>query len=166
MRVCSLWQPLQKGAAKVNFLVFCFETSIYITADQQLMVQWLAQFSVATWTFFVWRKVTNYFPKVTIFNYSTGLNLIVTSIPIRFWTFNYASFIYFSGCSSMDVLVPSYINALNGTTATIPCTFTSCYKIDLTKFGMNWTYQETHNDTEEKVTELFSHTSVHHLLYL
>ncbi|XP_037533974.1 sodium channel subunit beta-2 [Nematolebias whitei] len=55
-----------------------------------------------------------------------------------------------SGCSSMDVLVPSYINALNGTTATIPCTFTSCYKIDLTKFGMNWTYQETHNDTEEK----------------
>lgn len=52
----------------------------------------------------------------------------------------------------MDVLVPSYINALNGTTATIPCTFTSCYKIDLTKFGMNWTYQETHNDTEEKVT--------------
>ncbi|XP_041850452.1 sodium channel subunit beta-2 isoform X1 [Melanotaenia boesemani] len=54
-----------------------------------------------------------------------------------------------SGCSSMDVLAPDSINALNGTTATIPCTFTSCYKIDLTKFAMNWTYQETKNDTEE-----------------
>ncbi|XP_014850379.1 PREDICTED: sodium channel subunit beta-2-like isoform X1 [Poecilia mexicana] len=55
-----------------------------------------------------------------------------------------------SGCSSMDVLVSSYINALNGTTVTIPCTFTSCYKIDRTKFAMNWTYQETLNNTEEK----------------
>ncbi|XP_024863350.1 sodium channel subunit beta-2 isoform X2 [Kryptolebias marmoratus] len=55
-----------------------------------------------------------------------------------------------SACSSMDVLVLSNITALNGTTVTIPCTFTSCYKIDLTKFGMNWTYQETKNDTEEK----------------
>ncbi|KAF7219159.1 sodium voltage-gated channel beta subunit 2 [Nothobranchius furzeri] len=54
-----------------------------------------------------------------------------------------------SGCSCMDVLVQPYINALNGTTTTIHCTFTSCYKIDLTKFGMNWTYQETLNDTEE-----------------
>ncbi|CAG6005346.1 sodium channel regulatory subunit beta-2-like isoform 1-T1 [Menidia menidia] len=54
-----------------------------------------------------------------------------------------------SGCLSMDVLVPNYINALNGTTVTIPCTFTSCYKIDLTKFAMNWTYQESTNDTEE-----------------
>lgn len=54
----------------------------------------------------------------------------------------------------MDVLVASQINALNGTTITISCTFTSCYKIDLTKFGMNWTYQETHNDTEEKVSWL------------
>lgn len=54
----------------------------------------------------------------------------------------------------MDVLVASQINALNGTTVTISCTFTSCYKIDLTKFGMNWTYQETYNDTEEKVSWL------------
>lgn len=52
----------------------------------------------------------------------------------------------------MDVLVSSYINALNGTTVTIPCTFTSCYKIDRTKFAMNWTYQETLNNTEEKVS--------------
>lgn len=55
------------------------------------------------------------------------------------------------GCSSMDVLVANYINALNGTTVKIPCTFTSCYKMDITKFSMNWTYQETLNDTEEMV---------------
>ncbi|XP_061575120.1 sodium channel subunit beta-2 [Cololabis saira] len=53
-----------------------------------------------------------------------------------------------SGCSSMDVIVPSRINALNGTTVIIPCTFTSCYKMDLTKFAMNWTYQDSVNSTE------------------
>jgi len=58
----------------------------------------------------------------------------------------------FAGCSSMDVIVANNINALNGTTITIPCTFTSCYKIDPTKFAMNWTYQESLNDTEEMVT--------------
>lgn len=51
----------------------------------------------------------------------------------------------------MDVTVPSYINALNGTTVKIPCIFTSCYKMDITKFAMNWTYQETLNDTEDVV---------------
>lgn len=54
-----------------------------------------------------------------------------------------------SGCSSMDVIVPNNINALNGTTVKIPCTFTSCYKMDATRFAMNWTYQETVNDTED-----------------
>ncbi|KAF0030607.1 hypothetical protein F2P81_017338 [Scophthalmus maximus] len=54
-----------------------------------------------------------------------------------------------SGCASMDVLVPNHVNALNGTTIKIPCTFTSCYKMDVTKFSMNWTYQETLNDTQE-----------------
>lgn len=54
-----------------------------------------------------------------------------------------------SGCSGMDVLMPNNINALNGTTIKIPCTFTSCYRMDVTKFAMNWTYQETRNDTEE-----------------
>ncbi|KAG7226086.1 hypothetical protein INR49_018697 [Caranx melampygus] len=54
-----------------------------------------------------------------------------------------------SGCSSMDVIVSNYINALNGTTVKITCTFTSCYKMDTTKFSMNWTYQESLNDTEE-----------------
>uniref|UniRef100_A0A3B4FTZ1 Sodium voltage-gated channel beta subunit 2 n=1 Tax=Pundamilia nyererei TaxID=303518 RepID=A0A3B4FTZ1_9CICH len=52
-------------------------------------------------------------------------------------------------CSSMDVIVASSINALNGTTVKISCVFTSCYKMDVTKFAMNWTYQETLNDTQE-----------------
>ncbi|TRY86688.1 hypothetical protein DNTS_025805 [Danionella cerebrum] len=51
--------------------------------------------------------------------------------------------------TSMDVLVPSQINALNGTNVKIPCTFTSCYKLDPSKFIMNWTYQETTNSTED-----------------
>ncbi|KAL4647308.1 sodium channel subunit beta-2 [Arapaima gigas] len=54
-----------------------------------------------------------------------------------------------SPVSSMDVLVTHKINALNGTTVKLACTFTSCYKVDNSKFAMNWTYQETFNDTEE-----------------
>ncbi|KAK2847052.1 hypothetical protein Q5P01_010051 [Channa striata] len=54
-----------------------------------------------------------------------------------------------AGCSCMDVIAPNSINALNGSTVKIPCTFTSCYKMDVTKFSMNWTYQETLNDTQE-----------------
>ncbi|KAI4885876.1 hypothetical protein NFI96_032825 [Prochilodus magdalenae] len=49
----------------------------------------------------------------------------------------------------MDVLVAQQINALNGTMVRISCSFTSCYRLDPTKFAMNWTYQETFNDTEE-----------------
>lgn len=51
----------------------------------------------------------------------------------------------------MDVIVANNINALNGTTVKILCTFTSCYKMDAAKFAMNWTYQESRNDTEEMV---------------
>ncbi|XP_052431391.1 sodium channel subunit beta-2 isoform X2 [Carassius gibelio] len=51
--------------------------------------------------------------------------------------------------NSMDVLVPPQILALNGTVVRIPCAFTSCYKLDPSKFAMNWTYQETSNSTEE-----------------
>uniref|UniRef100_A0AAR2IHI3 Ig-like domain-containing protein n=1 Tax=Pygocentrus nattereri TaxID=42514 RepID=A0AAR2IHI3_PYGNA len=50
---------------------------------------------------------------------------------------------------SMDVLVAQQINALNGTMVRISCSFTSCYRLDPTKFAMNWTYQETVNGTEE-----------------
>ncbi|KAF3848027.1 hypothetical protein F7725_021055, partial [Dissostichus mawsoni] len=46
-----------------------------------------------------------------------------------------ALLLWLSGCSSMDVLMPQNINALNGTTVKIPCTFTSCYKMDLVTFN-------------------------------
>ncbi|KAI1903863.1 hypothetical protein AGOR_G00031600 [Albula goreensis] len=49
--------------------------------------------------------------------------------------------------SCMDVLVAHQLNALNGSTVKLSCTFTSCYKVDNSKFAMNWTYQETVNDT-------------------
>lgn len=65
------------------------------------------------------------------------------------WVFLYL--LSFTGCSSMDVIVPNQVNALNRTTVKIPCTFTSCYKYDHSKFAMNWTYQESSNDTEEMV---------------
>ncbi|XP_016887467.1 sodium channel regulatory subunit beta-2 [Cynoglossus semilaevis] len=55
-----------------------------------------------------------------------------------------------SGCSCMDVLVTNNINALNGSTIKISCTFTSCYKMDAAQFSMNWTYQESSNHTEER----------------
>ncbi|XP_064883282.1 sodium channel subunit beta-2-like [Oncorhynchus nerka] len=51
--------------------------------------------------------------------------------------------------SSMDVLVHNRINVLNGTMVKIQCIFTSCYKVDVNKFAMNWTYQENTNETEE-----------------
>lgn len=62
-------------------------------------------------------------------------------------------FAYLLACpvTSMDVLVPALINALNGSDVKISCTFTSCYKLDPSKFAMNWTYQETSNSTEEMV---------------
>lgn len=56
-----------------------------------------------------------------------------------------------SSVSSMEVLVAQQINALNGTMVKISCTFTSCYKLDISKFAMNWTYQETKNDSEKLV---------------
>lgn len=68
-----------------------------------------------------------------------GISIINTSV------------VFIAGCSSMDVNVASSINALNGTTVKIACVFTSCYKMDTAKFDMNWTYQETANDTEDMV---------------
>ncbi|CAL8350977.1 unnamed protein product [Lota lota] len=54
-------------------------------------------------------------------------------------------------CSGMDVTMANgnRVNALNGTSVKIPCTFNSCYKMDPNRFVMNWTYQETKNDTKE-----------------
>lgn len=64
------------------------------------------------------------------------------------------SFLFPTACLGMDVTVSSRINALNGTTVRITCIFTSCYKIDVTHFNMNWTYQESLNHTEEKVKQI------------
>ncbi|XP_036943167.1 sodium channel subunit beta-2 [Acanthopagrus latus] len=72
---------------------------------------------------------------------SAGVQLLSAALPLLL--------LALSGCSSMDVNVASSINALNGTTVKIACVFTSCYKMDTAKFDMNWTYQETANDTED-----------------
>lgn len=64
------------------------------------------------------------------------------------------SVLFSTGCLGMDLAGSININALNGTTVRIPCNFISCYKIDVTHFNMNWTYQETLNHTEEKVKQI------------
>ncbi|XP_070826984.1 sodium channel regulatory subunit beta-2-like [Chaetodon trifascialis] len=74
---------------------------------------------------------------------SSGVQLLSAALPPLLLL------LLLSGCSSMDVSVASYINALNGTTVKIQCIFTSCYKMNTAKFAMNWTYQESRNDTEE-----------------
>ncbi|KAK1147724.1 sodium channel subunit beta-2-like [Acipenser oxyrinchus oxyrinchus] len=51
--------------------------------------------------------------------------------------------------SSMEVMVTHNINALNGSTVKLACNFNSCYRVDKSKFSMNWTYQECFNCTEE-----------------
>ncbi|KAG7247869.1 hypothetical protein CRUP_014969, partial [Coryphaenoides rupestris] len=58
----------------------------------------------------------------------------------------------------MDVLMATgqKLNVLNGTTVKITCTFVSCYKMEAPKFTMNWTYQETRNDTEEIFMKFYS----------
>lgn len=60
---------------------------------------------------------------------------------------------FFTACLGMDITGFNYIIALNGTTVKIPCIFTSCYKIDVTHFSMNWTYQESLNGSEQKVKQ-------------
>lgn len=91
-------------------------------------------------------------------NYFKLLVIFVTlclkkNAPIRWLELYMCVFTYLVACpvTSMDVLVPQQINALNGTNVRIPCAFTSCYKLDPSKFAMNWTYQETLNSTEEMV---------------
>ncbi|XP_036391844.1 sodium channel subunit beta-2 [Megalops cyprinoides] len=57
----------------------------------------------------------------------------------------------------MDVLVTHQLNALNGSLVKLSCTFTSCYKVDNSKFAMNWTYQESLNDTSEMMFMTYKH---------
>ena len=60
---------------------------------------------------------------------------------------------WLTGCSGMDVVMAprNTVTAVNGSEVKILCTFTSCYKMDPSLFVMNWTFQETENDTEAMV---------------
>ncbi|NXG16601.1 SCN2B protein, partial [Grallaria varia] len=49
----------------------------------------------------------------------------------------------------MEVMAPTTINALNGTSVKLSCTFNSCYKVENKQFSLNWTYQECSNCSEE-----------------
>ncbi|KFV87425.1 Sodium channel subunit beta-2, partial [Struthio camelus australis] len=49
----------------------------------------------------------------------------------------------------MEVMAPTIINALNGTSVKLTCTFNSCYKVENKQFSLNWTYQACKNCSEE-----------------
>ncbi|KAM6044908.1 sodium channel regulatory subunit beta-2 isoform 1-T1 [Theristicus caerulescens] len=49
----------------------------------------------------------------------------------------------------MEVMAPATINALNGSSVKLSCTFNSCYKVENKQFSLNWTYQECSNCSEE-----------------
>lgn len=52
----------------------------------------------------------------------------------------------------MEVMAPTTINALNGSSVKLSCTFNSCYKVENKQFSLNWTYQECRNCSEELVS--------------
>lgn len=52
-----------------------------------------------------------------------------------------------SPVSCMDVTVTQKLNALNGSQVKLSCSFISCYKVDTSKFTMNWTYTELPENT-------------------
>lgn len=52
----------------------------------------------------------------------------------------------------MEVMAPPTINALNGSSVKLSCTFNSCYKVENKQFSLNWTYQECWNCSEELVS--------------
>ncbi|KAM6107771.1 sodium channel regulatory subunit beta-2 isoform 2-T2 [Pterocles gutturalis] len=49
----------------------------------------------------------------------------------------------------MEVMAPPTINALNGSSVKLSCTFNSCYKVENKQFSLNWTYQGCRNCSEE-----------------
>ncbi|NXL64970.1 SCN2B protein, partial [Chordeiles acutipennis] len=49
----------------------------------------------------------------------------------------------------MEVMAPTIISALNGSSVKLSCTFNSCYKVENKQFSLNWTYQECRNCSEE-----------------
>ncbi|XP_048369434.1 sodium channel subunit beta-2 isoform X2 [Sphaerodactylus townsendi] len=49
---------------------------------------------------------------------------------------------------AMEVTAPMTINALNGSSVRLACTFNSCYQVVEKQFALNWTYQECWNCSE------------------
>uniref|UniRef100_A0A8B9TJU8 Sodium voltage-gated channel beta subunit 2 n=1 Tax=Anas platyrhynchos TaxID=8839 RepID=A0A8B9TJU8_ANAPL len=66
--------------------------------------------------------------------YLAGLSLLLALVPPAL---------------GMEVMAPATINALNGTSVKLSCTFNSCYKVENKQFSLNWTYQECKNCSEE-----------------
>uniref|UniRef100_A0A8C9MRE4 Sodium voltage-gated channel beta subunit 2 n=1 Tax=Serinus canaria TaxID=9135 RepID=A0A8C9MRE4_SERCA len=64
----------------------------------------------------------------------TGLTLLLSLAPPRL---------------GMEVMAPAIINAMNGSSVKLSCTFNSCYKVENKQFSLNWTYQECSNCSEE-----------------
>ncbi|GAB0199734.1 sodium channel subunit beta-2 [Grus japonensis] len=71
-------------------------------------------------------------PQPTLF--LTGLSLLLSLAPTGL---------------GMEVMAPATINALNGSSVKLSCTFNSCYKVENKQFSLNWTYQECRNCSEE-----------------
>ncbi|KAM6334596.1 sodium channel subunit beta-2 [Rissa tridactyla] len=71
-------------------------------------------------------------PQPTLF--LTGLSLLLSLAPTGL---------------GMEVMAPATINALNGSSVKLSCTFNSCYKVENKQFSLNWTYQECDNCSEE-----------------
>ncbi|XP_026536806.1 sodium channel subunit beta-2 [Notechis scutatus] len=49
----------------------------------------------------------------------------------------------------MELMAPTTLYALNGSSIRLSCTFHSCYQVDKKQFSLNWTYQTCQNCTEE-----------------
>uniref|UniRef100_A0A8C5SE71 receptor protein-tyrosine kinase n=1 Tax=Laticauda laticaudata TaxID=8630 RepID=A0A8C5SE71_LATLA len=49
----------------------------------------------------------------------------------------------------MELMAPTTLYALNGSSIRFSCTFHSCYQVDKKQFSLNWTYQTCQNCTEE-----------------
>lgn len=52
----------------------------------------------------------------------------------------------------MELMAPTTVYALNGSSIRLTCTFNSCYQVDKKQFSLNWTYQNCQNCTEEMVS--------------
>ncbi|XP_070808371.1 sodium channel regulatory subunit beta-2 isoform X2 [Pituophis catenifer annectens] len=53
----------------------------------------------------------------------------------------------------MELMAPTTVYALNGSSIRLSCTFNSCYQVDKKQFSLNWTYQTCQNCTEEMLED-------------